>query len=279
MSRYSSSDPLTAPGRVQAVESPQAPWRPRYPVLYLTGKHSRAIQYAAARRGDIGLLVTPLLPEYLRVAGLYPWIGIDNGVFSKRTPFDPGRFVDLVDRAAADERVRRRTLFVACPDRVCDARATLALWEYWSPRLRASGLPVAFVAQDGSEGLPLPWSEMDVLFLGGSTAWKLGLAYHERRGSRGQFLVSTTRTYDWFSMLREAERRKIPVHMGRVNSYRRLDIAEYGLGCRSVDGTFLAHGPRVNLARLERWLNLQNNRDDQVRSGQRGGVFRPRILR
>jgi hypothetical protein len=42
--------------------------------------------------------------------------------------------------------------------------------------------------------------------------------------------------------------------MGRVNSARRLRHAAR-VGALSVDGTFLAYGPDVNLPRIARWLD------------------------
>jgi hypothetical protein len=44
-------------------------------------------------------------------------------------------------------------------------------------------------------------------------------------------------------------------HMGRVNTLRRLRFAFFH-GYDSVDGTFLAFGPDVNLPRLLRYLTL-----------------------
>lgn len=43
------------------------------------------------------------------------------------------------------------------------------------------------------------------------------------------------------------------VHMGRVNSKKRLDTAR-AMGCDSVDGTYLTFGPDTNLPRLLSWL-------------------------
>ena len=43
------------------------------------------------------------------------------------------------------------------------------------------------------------------------------------------------------------------VHVGRVNSWRRLDlVASWDVD--SVDGTYLAFGPDANGARLATWL-------------------------
>ncbi|MFJ6136430.1 hypothetical protein [Kitasatospora sp. NPDC092286] len=44
-----------------------------------------------------------------------------------------------------------------------------------------------------------------------------------------------------------------PIHIGRVNSRRRLGIADW-FGCASADGTYLTYGPDQNLPRLLRWL-------------------------
>ena len=43
------------------------------------------------------------------------------------------------------------------------------------------------------------------------------------------------------------------VHMGRVNSQRRLRYA-HAIGCDSVDGTYLTYAPDQNLRRLLGWL-------------------------
>jgi hypothetical protein len=116
---------------------------------------------------------------------------------------------------------------------VADAPATLARSRPWLPRIRALGYPAALVAQDGQESLPVPWDEFDVLFIGGSTAWKLGP--QARR------------------LLAEAKAHGKHVHMGRVNSERRYEYAR-AIGCDSADGTYLTYGPDKNLPQLLAWL-------------------------
>jgi hypothetical protein len=101
------------------------------------------------------------------------------------------------------------------------------------PRIRAAGYPAALVAQDGLEHLPVPWRLLDAVFIGGSTAWKLGPAVA--------------------GLAAEARRRGLSVHMGRVNSRTRLWYAA-SIGCHSVDGTCLAYGPDRNLPKLLGWL-------------------------
>ncbi len=73
----------------------------------------------------------------------------------------------------------------------------------------------------------------DVLFIGGTTEWKLGA---EAR-----------------AMVSAARRQRKWVHMGRVNSLRRFVYAD-SIGCHSADGTFLAFGPDVNLPRVRKWF-------------------------
>jgi len=135
----------------------------------------------------------------------------DNGCFiaDKWSESDFRRMLDKV-------KGQPRLLWVAAPDVVADAAATLARFEIWEPELHGMGLPVALVAQDGLEDMDIPWSRFEALFIGGSTRWKLGpeaarIARETKEGGK------------W-------------LHMGRVNSHRRLRYAQ-AIGCDSVDGT------------------------------------------
>jgi hypothetical protein len=136
-----------------------------------------------------------------------PW-AIDNGAYSG---FDEARFLRLLERAVGQPGC----LFVVAPDVVGDAKATLAQWPWWSALIRSRSLPVAFVGQDGQENYLLP-DDMGAYFVGGSTRWKLSQASAD--------------------LCREAKRRGLPVHIGRVNSLRRLRTA-YEFGADSVDGS------------------------------------------
>lgn len=84
------------------------------------------------------------------------------------------------------------------------------------------------------EDMDVDWSRFDAIFIGGDTAWKLS--------SSAQ------------SICQEAKRRGKWVHMGRVNSLRRLEIAE-AFGCDSVDGNYLGFGPDTNIPKLLSWLD------------------------
>jgi hypothetical protein len=109
-------------------------------------------------------------------------------------------------------------LFVAAPDVVGDAEKTFDLFDYWLPELKKRNLPVGFVAQDGIRLAMIEpwWSEIDALFVGGTTEFKLG--------SMARRIVWKARTLGKW------------VHMGRVNSESRLLYAR-SIGCSSMDGT------------------------------------------
>ena len=182
----------------------------------------------AMRSGQLGHIATPASGHRLQ-AGVH-WCA-DNGAFTGAYPGDDKYLAWLSARTAHVARCA----FAAAPDVVADGAATLARSLPMLERIRALGYPAALVAQDGLEHLNVPWDAFDVLFLGASTAWKLGPAAAE--------------------LAAQARRHGKPVHMGRVNSLRRLRHA-VSIGCESVDGTFLAYGPDINLPKLLRWLRL-----------------------
>ena len=181
----------------------------------------------AMRAGLLGQIVTPAAGNRLLLG--VDWCA-DNAVFANHYPGDDAYLAWLDSRSWA----AHRCAFAVAPDVVGDAAATLRRSAPMLPRLRNAGYPAALVAQNGLEHLPVPWDEFDVLFLGGDTDWKLG--QHARR------------------LTADAKARGKWVHMGRVNSRRRLQIAAH-MGCDSADGTYLAHAPDQNLTRLLDWLN------------------------
>lgn len=155
------------------------------------------------------------------------WICADNGCFGKGYPGDDRWYQWVLELPL--ERVR----FVVAPDVVADAAATMARSTPWLSRIRALGHKAAFVAQDGLEDMTVPWDDFDVLFIGGSTEWKLGA--HAR------------------DLIRQAKSLGKWVHMGRVNSLTRLRRAAQS-GCDSADGTYIAFGPDQNLPKVLGWL-------------------------
>lgn len=157
----------------------------------------------------------------------------DNGCYTDRWDEQKWwRF--LVDNAHRADSCR----FAVAPDVVGDAWATHRRAMPWLSKIRDLGYPVAYVAQDGARAKRLPWDHFDVLFIGGSTEWKLG------RTAR--------------ALVFEAKKRGKWVHMGRVNSERRLRYAD-AIGCDSADGTYLTFGPDVNLPDVLAWLRGVND--------------------
>jgi hypothetical protein len=155
----------------------------------------------------------------------------DSGCFASPHEFDPLRYLGFL---AKNQDAVDRCLFVTMPDVVADAAATLKRVQSWPIILRGLGFKPALVAQDGLESLEVPWDDLDALFIGGTTTWKLSHHAH--------------------ALVVEANRRGKWTHMGRVNSLRRIRAAQL-MGCRSVDGTFLLFGPDVNLPKMQRWLD------------------------
>ena len=141
---------------------------------------------------------------YERFCVLLP-VAADNSAF---VDFDEKRYLRFVAKTPAYIE------WITAPDQVADAASTLDLFDRWYPRI--AHLPLALVGQDGMEDKELPWGYFDCLFIGGSTGWKLSQA-------AGSLAI-------------EAKHRGKQVHMGRVNSNRRLRYA-YNLHCDTVDGT------------------------------------------
>jgi hypothetical protein len=178
--------------------------------------------------GVLGQIVTPAAGNAVTPGVV--WCA-DNGVFGGKYPGDDAYLSWLADRAHLVDSCA----FAVAPDVVCDAAATLERSLPMLPRIRALGFPAALAAQNGLEDMTVPWDAFDVLFLGGDDCWKEGPG-----GAR---------------LAREAKARGKGVHMGRVNSLRRLRYARR-IGCDSVDGTYLAFGPHANLPTLLHWLRV-----------------------
>lgn len=201
-------------------------------LVYLSGCAAYSRLEAQVAKG-IGLMLTPL-------AGYRPaWIkrvtcwAADTGCYRRDAAFDLGHYFDWLDRMGG----RDTCLFATAPDVVGDALAT---WERSAPvlpELRRRGWRAALVGQDGMERAPVEWDAFDCLFIGGSTDWKLSAAAADLAG--------------------EAKAREKMVHMGRVNSGRRLLYAKR-IGCDSADGTYMAYNPTEAIGRMGRWLARAN---------------------
>lgn len=166
-------------------------------------------------RPDVPAMITPRMGQRPFAGQLW---AADNGRFAAPQNYTDGAYLAWLAVMPAEN-----CLFATAPDVVGDAASTLALSAPMFARIRSAGYRVALVAQDGLEALPVPWDDFDALFIGGTTAWKLS--------THVAVLVA------------EAKRRGKWVHMGRVNSLRRLRYAD-AIGCDSADGTVLKHDPQ-----------------------------------
>lgn len=158
---------------------------------------------------NLGRLVQPRHYDNMAttVAVGRPWAA-DNDCFHR---LDPGAYRRMLHTIPTDG-----CRFTTAPDVVGDHQATLRRWRRWAPYLHDLGFPAAFVLQDGCRSLDDVPDDADAVFVGGTTAYKLSLGAA--------------------SLVREAKRQGLWVHMGRVNSLDRIEYAQ-AIGCDSVDGS------------------------------------------
>lgn len=177
-------------------------------ILLVTSGHPTLQRY---RQEHLGRLVQPRHYSSIEeTAGSgMPWAA-DNDAYNGG--FDPEAWNTMLDRLKG----LPGCLFVACPDVVGDWQSTAWLWASHSSGIIRRGLPAALVAQDGLTADFVPWWQIDALFIGGTTEWKMGEEAAE--------------------LVDEAKARGKWVHMGRVNGFRRLQYAA-SIGCDSVDGS------------------------------------------
>ena len=136
---------------------------------------------------------------------------MDNGAFAR---FEPEGFLKMLEKHRPNRDLCR---FVAAPDVVGSARRTLECFANWQPKL--AEWPVAFVCQDGQEHLEIPWNHCAVVFIGGTTEWKMSRhAAHivKAAGVMGKWC-----------------------HVGRINTPGRYEYFK-DLGADSCDGTGLS---------------------------------------
>jgi hypothetical protein len=193
-------------------------------MIYFANPSTERVR-ASMRAGLLGCITTPKQGNRVPEGS---WWCADNGAYGKGYPGDEA----WIDWLASRSWPKDRCLFATAPDVVGDAWRTLSRSEPWLPRIRELGFPAAFVSQDGVEDTGVPWDDMDALFIGGTD--------NHKRGPVAAELINVARSHGKW------------VHMGRVNSRKMWEYAE-GLGCDSVDGTFLAFGPDVNLDELLSW--------------------------
>lgn len=162
---------------------------------------------------------------------------LDNGAFAAFThktewPLEP--WLHLLDWAKLSGQ---RPKWVLVPDVVADRKATIARWMQYSPVAARYGWPLAFAVQDGMDYRDVPVAA-SVVFVGGSTEWKW-------------------RTLpDWCARVKR-------VHVGRVNTYRRLKFADQ-CGAESCDGTGWTRGDQRQWRGLCAFLDGRQSTQDEM---------------
>lgn len=172
-----------------------------------------------------------------RVEGML-W-AFDNACFNHPEGFEWERWHTSLQRRLSQGR--DRCLFVVSPDVPFDAAGTRRRFDEYRERLLELEVPLAFVLQDGVRAEDVPWSDVAAIFTGGSTAFKTPFSPRREWGVEAPAIIA------------EARARGVWVHMGRVNSRRRLQLAR-SMGADSCDGTFPKYAPDLNWERLLGWL-------------------------
>jgi hypothetical protein len=203
-------------------------------VLYLTGcipskQHLRD----SLTDAGFGAMLTPF-SQRATPDDKWAWAA-DNGCFAER--WDETKWFTWLRSKASPESA----LFATVPDVVGSHAGTLERWWQWHDAVADLGYKPAFVLQDGVVLEEIPWAQMGALFIGGTTDFKLSETSRE--------------------VTQMAKERGKWVHMGRVNSQKRIRLA-YEWGCDSVDGTFLAFAPDYNTPRL---IKLMANGTTEVK--------------
>lgn len=188
------------------------------------------VHYWAGLYGNLGHLYSP---GGQRGPFKHLPYALDNGAYSahiNHSEWDADAFKMLL-AWAGDADIP--PMWVACPDVVADACATMKRWDEWSPVIRDAGFNAAMVVQDGMTLADVRAADPDAVFIGGSTEWK------------------------WLWLWRFCDSHPV-VHVGRVNGYRDL-IKCYRAGASSCDGTGWFRGDQDQLAGLERFLREQSD--------------------
>ncbi len=162
---------------------------------------------------------------------------IDNGAwtaFQKGEPFDRHAFLGVVSSLGKDAD------FIVIPDVVAGGRESLAFSRQWIPRLSRERRPLYLAVQDGMTpddvaDVLKAWPEVSGLFVGGSSEWK-----DQTLPAWAQFAIE----------------RGVKIHVGRVNTKRRLDHCQR-CGVDSIDGS----GPSrfaIHAERMSRWARQKS---------------------
>lgn len=190
---------------------------------------TKTLKAMAAEHSDcLGCLVVPGArnkPESIRSLGLAT--AADNGAFSG---LDVGAFCSMLGQF---QDAKFPLEWVACPDVVGDDVGTFRLWGQWAKIIKAFGFKPALVLQDGMKLMDIVAFNPPVVFIGGSTEYKLGPVVRK--------------------IVQWARSEGKPVHMGRVNTEDRIHYA-VEIGCTSCDGSGFSKWPDIRIPLAMKWI-------------------------
>jgi hypothetical protein len=135
--------------------------------------------------------------------------GADNDCY---IGFDESKYIKMIERLPRVDTLK----YITMPDVVGNHEKTIVLFEEWHKKLHKEKLPIAFVLQDGCTVKDVPFDKTKAIFIGGTTEYKLS---------------ETVR-----NIVEIAKKKNKWVHMGRVNSIKRITYAR-SIGVDSFDGT------------------------------------------
>jgi len=193
---------------------------------------------------DLLQLRTPLTayaPDNLNVI---PYI-LDNGAF---TIFEGPKFARMAQIGFADDLC----MFVIMPDIYGDHEETLARFTYWYRKLDLDEYPreahadkLGFVAQDGCTVDTMPeslWDLIGCIFIGGTDSYK-----------------ESPEVYD---LIQEAKIRNKWVHVGRVNTPRKI-VYFHGLA-DSFDGSGIARFEKMRARAVQTLKELEGSSQERI---------------
>ncbi len=272
------TETLVKGGRTPATGPRPRIWK--HSPVYLTGLANPKVAGELKDHKGFGMLISAGTHSYTKYIKDFQQFGIDNGCYSKGGAFDEAEFLALVKKATEDPVDRAKCMFAVAPDVYDptfdngpgkdkgrgDPLKTIERSLPVLPKIRALGVPAALVAQDGLEDMvdKIPWDAFDVLFVGGSTEFKL--LHHEDataatkalndptlpKAERDKIAFEQNRNLKWLNLMWQVRAHGKAIHVGRVNSFTRMAIANT-FGAESADGTYLVFGPNTNLPKMKKW--------------------------
>lgn len=192
-------------------------------LLVNTRPHSLCV----SDHNNLGYLVTPFSHTKLSHV-VNKNYAIDNGAFSG---LDENKFMNIVNNF----KNNKKELFIAVPDVVGNHKETIKMFYKWRDKLQDYNL--GFVAQDGMTENDIP-KDAQAIFIGGTTEYKLGQTAYK--------------------VIQKAKENNLWVHMGRVNSLKRIKYA-YESNVDSVDGTKYAMFDKVYLQQALEYIESLKN--------------------